>query len=137
MTKLKIKSELYKPADGLIEKVASKFASEWFEAALSSGLKDDKYNRNPRKFAKINLEKFIPYAIKHLIEMLKNPSLPHDQKFMIYEQILKRVNDPEMRTIFPSNTENDKHLNFDLPENFMEKNFPEYLDPSYLKRLVN
>ena len=121
-------TELYQPADGLIEKVAGSLAAEWFEAALSSGLKDDRYNKNPRKFARENLERFIPYAIKHLLEILENPKVSTEQKFMIYEQILKRVTDPEMRALFPSNTETDKILNFELPDDFIEKNFPQLLD---------
>lgn len=131
------KTELFQPSDGMIEKIAGEMAAVWFEAALSSGLKDTKYKKNPRKFAQANLEKFIPFAIKSCMDMLANSNTPHDQKMMIYEQIMKRANDPEARATFPSKTEADKHLSFDLPENFLENNFPQYLDPSYLKKLVN
>jgi len=131
MSKLKLKpykSELYTPSQGMIEKIAGELAAVWFEAALSSGLKDDKYGKNPRRFAKKNLEKFIPYAVKHCFEILNNPNTPQDQKMMIYDELMRRVNDPEARSLFPSNTEADKPLNFNLPDDFIEKNLPHLLD---------
>lgn len=131
MSKLKLKphkTELYTPATGMIEKIAGEFAATWFEAALSSGLKDTQYNKSPRKFARKNLEKFIPHAIKHCLEILNNPNTPQDQKMMIYDELMKRSNDPEARSLFPSQTEADKPLSFDLPENFVENNLPHLLE---------
>lgn len=127
-------TELYQPADGLIEKIAGEFAGTWFEAARSSGLEIKGYGNNSKKFAKEQFENFIPHAIKILLDILNNPKTAPDQKFMIYEQILKRTNDLEMRALFPSNVERDKPFDFSLPENFLEKNFPHFVDPDYLKK---
>lgn len=139
MSKLKLKpAEIVTPETALVEKVAGELAAVWFETARSSGHIIKGYGNNVRKFARENLESFIPHALKHLMEMLNNPSTPPDQKMMIYDAIMKRANDPEARALFPSNTENDKHLNnFELPKDFLENHFPEFIDQKYLKKRMN
>lgn len=132
------KLEIVTPATNLIEKLAGELAATWFEVARSSGHVVQGYGNNARKFAKDNLESFVPFAIKHCMEMLNNPSFDQNAKMMIYEALMKRTNDEEMRKLFPSNTKNDMHLNnFELPKDFMENHFPEFLDEKYRKKKVN
>lgn len=138
MTKLVNKLELYTPDTALIEKIAGEFAAIWFETARSSGHVIKGYGNDVRRFARENIESFIPHALKHCFEMLNNPQTPAEQKTMIYDAILKRANDPEARALFPSPTENDKHLNnFELPKNFVENFFPEFIDEKYMKKRIN
>lgn len=128
MTKLKLPSkEIVTPSTGFIEKIAIELAGVWYDAARSSGLADDKY-KNARRFAKHEFERFIPHAIKHCMEMLNNPSFDANAKMIIYDELMKRANDPEARAIFPSDTKADEHLNFKLPEKFIENNFPHLLE---------
>lgn len=116
--------EIVTPSTGMVEKIAMEYAAVWYEAARSSGLKPGKY-KTAKQFARAKFDGFIPEVIKNLITMLGNPKLPPDQKMMIYDQIMKRANDPEARALFPSKTEADKHLDFDLPDNFFENTFPD------------
>jgi hypothetical protein len=94
------------PSDVIIEKTAGEFAATFFEAARSSGMgiitlqgqKIDlrKYKNNPRDFARRHLEKFIPAAVHALTELLARDSTPADQKEIIYQALLERVNDPDI-----------------------------------------
>lgn len=134
-SKFKLKSgpkELVTPSTGMIEKIAIEFAGVYYDTARSQGLHSK--HKNARSYARAYFEKFIPNAIKHCMEILNNPKTPVDQKMMIYDELMKRANDPEARALFPSETEHDKHLNFNLPEGFFEKYFPEIVDEKYLEK---
>jgi len=108
MSKLKIIT----PASMLIEQTAGEFAGVFFDAARSSGMHKiklrgqvinlDKYNNNPRKFAKAHLKKFIPDAVQHLIKLLGMPHMSPDQKEIIYQAIMERVNDPQLDALAKS-----------------------------------
>ena len=90
-------SKVLKPNSILIEKIAGSLAAVWFEAAAATpgmNMERHKYKNNPRIFARKNLEKFIPQAISILLDMLHNPSTPHEQKSEIYDCLIDRVNDP-------------------------------------------
>ena len=99
MTKLKIVD----PSDIIVEQTAGRFAAEFFEAARNSDLKVImlqgkkinlmKYKENPRNFARVHLEKFIPAAVHALNEIMCNPKTPEDQRMIIYNAIMERVND--------------------------------------------
>ena len=94
------------PSDVIIEKTAGEMAGVFFEAARSSGMgiitlqgqKIDlrKFKNNPRDFARRHLEKFIPAAVHALTEILARDSTPADQKEIIYQALLERVNDPDI-----------------------------------------
>lgn len=129
-------NEIVTPTTGMIERMAMEYAATWWEAARSSGLKPGKY-KTARQFAKAKFEGFIPEVVKNLITMLGNPSLPPDQKMMIYDELMKRANDSDARKIFPSKTEADKHLNFDLPDNFFENTFPDLAEQLSKKIRMN
>lgn len=89
--------KVIKPLDPLIYATARDFAAVWFEAALSSGLKDTRYNKDPRAFAVRNLEKFLPIAISTLISMLKPTSNCNEaMRRRIYEAITNPINDPDL-----------------------------------------
>ncbi len=102
MSKLKI----IEPHNLLIEKTAGAFAATFFEAARSSGMKTImlqnqkinlmKYKENPRNFARVHLEKFIPAAVHSLIEIMSRENTPADQKEQIYQAILERTNDGDL-----------------------------------------
>lgn len=90
-------NKISKPLNPLIYAVARDCAAEWFEIALSSGLKDTKYNKNPRKFAVQNLEKFIPIAVKTLLEMLKPTSnCTKEMREEIHIALTDPINDPDL-----------------------------------------
>lgn len=94
------------PSDVIVEKTAGEFAATFFDAARSSGMevimfqgqKIDlrKYKNNPRAFARAHIEKFIPAAVHALTEIMCNPKTPEDQRQIIYNAIMERVNDPDL-----------------------------------------
>jgi len=104
---IRVNNHVVEPHHLLIEKTALELAATFYEAGRSSGLTSK--HKDARKFAKANVEKFIPKAVELLTDMLGNPSLPADQKDMIYNAIMERTNDPELSNngikAFENNTE--------------------------------
>lgn len=101
MSKLKLKD----PSDVIVEKTAGEFAGVFYESARSSGmtviqLQGQKINllkyKSPREFARRHLEKFIPAAVHSLIEIMSRPNCPEDQKLIIYNALMERVNDQDL-----------------------------------------
>jgi len=94
------------PSTFIVEKTAGEFAATFFEAARSSGLEKiqlqgqiinlKKYKNNPRNFARVHLEKFIPAAVHALNEIMCRETTPPEQREMIYKAIMERVNDPQL-----------------------------------------
>jgi hypothetical protein len=93
------------PSDVIVEKTAGEFAGLWYDAARSSGMTVVKLQGNiinllkyksPREFARRHLEKFIPAAVHSLIEIMSRPNCPEDQKLIIYNAIMERVNDQDL-----------------------------------------
>lgn len=94
------------PSTFIVEKTAGEMAAVFYEAARSSGLEKiklqgqiinlKKYKNNPRNFARVHLEKFIPAAVHALTEILSRPNTPPDQKEIIYNALMERVNDPQL-----------------------------------------
>ncbi len=93
------------PGNVIIEKVAGEMAGTFFDAARSSGmtkimLQGQKINllnfKTPRQFARRHLEKFIPAAVHSLIEIMSRENCPADQKQMIYDALMERVNDQDI-----------------------------------------
>jgi len=98
---LKIKD----PSDVIIEKTAGEMAGVFYDAARSSGMKKIKLQnqvinllryKSPRDFARRHLEKFIPAAVHALTEILSRPETPEEQKQVIYQALMERVNDPDL-----------------------------------------
>jgi hypothetical protein len=79
----------------LIEKTAAQLACVWYEVGRSQGM-TSKW-KTPRAYAKANLEKWIPKALEHLMEMLKSTSTSEYIKQQIYEAIIERANDPDLK----------------------------------------
>lgn len=104
---IRIQNHVVEPHHLLIEKTALELAAVFYEAGRSSGLHSK--HKDARKFAKANVEKFIPKAVELLTDMLGNPSLPQDQKNMIYDAIMERTNDEALSNngikAFENNTE--------------------------------
>jgi hypothetical protein len=100
-----MKFKLKDPSDVIIEKTAGEMAGVFYDAARSSGLKKIKLQdqvidllryKSPRDFARRHLEKFIPAAVHALTEIMSRDSTPPDQKEIIYNAIMERVNDPDL-----------------------------------------
>lgn len=101
-----MKFHLKDPSDVIIEKVAGQMAGVFFDAARSSGLKIImlqgkkinlmKYKENPRNFARVNIEAFIPAAVHALNEILSRENTPPEHKEIIYQALMERVNDPDI-----------------------------------------
>jgi len=97
---LKIASD---PSTVIVEKTAGEFAATFFEAARSSGLTKiqlqgdvinlKKYKNDPRAFARVHIEKFIPAAVHALNEIMCNPKTDPAKREIIYKAIMERVND--------------------------------------------
>jgi hypothetical protein len=83
------------PRHTLIEGIAMNFAAEYYEIGRMQGLTS--IHKTHKAFAKANFEKFIPATIKTLRQQLANPKIPEAQKEIIYEAIMERVNDPDLK----------------------------------------
>lgn len=93
------------PSTVIVEKTAGEFAGVFYDAARSSGLttiqlQGQKINllkyKSPRDFARRHIEKFIPSAVHSLIEIMSRPNCPPDQKELIYNALMERVNDKDI-----------------------------------------
>lgn len=100
-----MKFSLKTPSDVIVEKTAGEFAALWYDAARSSGMTivnlqgdtiDLRKYKTPRNFARRHLEKFIPAAVHALTDILSRDSTPPDQKEIIYQALMERVNDPDI-----------------------------------------
>lgn len=100
-----MKFKIVDPSDVIIEKTAGEFCAIFYDAARSSGLttitlQGQKINllkyKTPRAFARVHLEKFIPAAVHSLIEIMSRPNLPIEQKDLIYNALMERVNDQDL-----------------------------------------
>jgi len=100
---MSLERKIKDPSDVIVEKTAGEFAGTFFEAARSSGMgiimlqgqRIDlrKYKNDPRAFARAHLEKFIPAAVNALTDILSRESTPQEQKDIIYNALMERVND--------------------------------------------
>lgn len=100
-----MKFSLKTPSDVIIEKTAGEFAGVWYDAARSSGMTivklqgdtiDLRKYKTPRNFARRHIEKFIPAAVYTLNEILSRENTPPEQKEIIYQALMERVNDPDI-----------------------------------------
>ena len=94
---IKIQNHVVAPHSLLIEKTALELAATYYEVGRSQGL-TSKF-KNARAFAKANVEKYIPIAVKLLMDMIGSPAVPQDQKDMIYDALMERSNDPDLSDI--------------------------------------
>ena len=81
----------------LIEITAGELAATFYEAARSSGMKS-KYP-NARIYAKNNLETFVPKALELLLEMLGKEDTPEHMKNEIYDAIMERNEDKDLKVV--------------------------------------
>ena len=92
--------KIVKPANPLIYKVAAELGGVFYDAGRSSGLQSK--HKTPEKFARANIEKFIPKAIQTLIEMLKPTSnITEYMREQIYIALMDPVNDPDLMNAKP------------------------------------
>ena len=96
---------LKSPSDVIIEKTAGEMAGVWYDAARSSGMTivklqgdviDLRRFKSTRDFARRHLEKFIPAAVEALTTIMGRDTTPADQKEIIYQALLERVNDVDL-----------------------------------------
>lgn len=91
-------SKIYTPNSLIIEKIAAEFATIFYEVGRSQGLQSK--HKNAKSYAKDNLEKFTPLAIKHLISMLSPTSnCSPEMREEIYDCLISRANDPSNITL--------------------------------------
>jgi len=99
MSKLKIVD----PATFIIEKTAGEMAGVFYDSARSSDMKKIKLQgevinllkyKRTRDFARAHFEKFIPAAVHALIEVMSKPTCSAENKEIIYQALMERVNDP-------------------------------------------
>lgn len=100
-----MKFKLKDPSDVIIEKTSGEMAAVFYEAARSSGMTVIKLQgqainllryKSPRDFARRHLEKFISAAVHALTDILSRPETPVEQKDIIYNALMERVNDPDL-----------------------------------------
>lgn len=100
-----MKFSLKTPSDVIVEKTAGEFAGVFYDAARSSGmtvitLQGKKINllkyKSPRDFARRHIEKFIPAAVHALTDIMSRENTPPEQKEIIYQALMERVNDPDI-----------------------------------------
>lgn len=94
---IKVQNNLVSPHSILIEQTALDLATTYYEVGRGQGL-TSKYKTH-RAFAKANVEKYIPMAVKLLMDILSNPATPQDQKDLIYDALMERTNDPSLSDI--------------------------------------
>lgn len=97
--------KIVSPGNVVIEKTAGEFAGVFYDAARSSGMKIIKLQgktinllryKSARDFARRHIEAFIPAAVHSLIEIMSRPNCPPEQKQMIYDALMERVNDKDL-----------------------------------------
>jgi len=101
MSKLKIVD----PATFIIEKTAGEYAGVFYDAARSAGMKKIKLQgevidllkyKRTRDFARSHFEKFIPAAVNGLIDVMSKPNCSAENKEIIYQALMERVNDQQL-----------------------------------------
>lgn len=93
--------KIIQPKHTLIEKIALELAATWYEIGRSQGLTSK--HKNARKYAAANLEKFIPKAVEHCLEMLRpNSNATEAMKAEIYEALMERHNDEGLCSVLPN-----------------------------------
>jgi hypothetical protein len=97
--------KLKDPSDVIIEKTAGEFAGVFYDAARSSGMTVIKLQgkainllryKSPRDFARRHIEAFIPAAVHSLIEIMSRDTTAPEQKEIIYQALMERVNDQDL-----------------------------------------
>lgn len=81
------------PRSIVIERTAAQFAAVFYEAGMNSGA-TSRY-KSARHFARANVERFIPKAIEHLLDVLNRPDINDHLKQEIYVALMERVHDTD------------------------------------------
>lgn len=88
-------NKIVKPINPLIYRTAGEIAAIMYETGRSQGMTS--IHKTPKAYAQANLEKFIPIAIKHLIELLKPTSgITNHMRDEIHAALTDPLNDPEL-----------------------------------------
>ena len=104
------------PKLNLIEHVALELAGVFYDIGRSQGLKSK--HKTARAYAAANIEKFVPHAVKTLLEQLNNPSISAEAKDEITESLFERINDPMAKSLA------DASANHALPDIDIAKLIP-------------
>lgn len=101
MSKLNYHNKIVTPTHTLIEKVAIELAATWYEIGRAQGLTSK--HKTAKAYAAANLEKFIPKAVEHLLDMLgPNSNATPEMKEEIYAALQERINDPGLCEVMPN-----------------------------------
>lgn len=83
------------PVDPLIFQVAGEMCATMYDTGRSQGM-TSKY-KNEREYVKAYIEKYIPIAVKTLIQMLKPTSnCTEHMRQRIHEALTNPINDPDL-----------------------------------------
>lgn len=85
------------PKFTIIEKVAGEFAGVFYDAARASGVPSQ--YRSAKHFARAKFTVFIPKAVEILTGMLDRQDLPDLMKAEIYDALIERANDPNLKNL--------------------------------------
>lgn len=118
-----------KPGYTIIERTAAAFACTFFEAGMNTGMKS-KF-KNPRAYAKANVELFIPKAIEILVDMLARDDVSIHMKDEIHAAITERANDKGAHAI--ANTSIRRPFEYHLPPEFKGDAGEGVIKPEVLK----
>lgn len=118
--KRKEMKKLAEPHSTLIESTAYQFACTFYEVGRSQGLKSR--HKTHKSYATAYMTKFIPLAVKTLMDMLANPQTPEMQKQAIYDAFLERANDPDLAETIPL-------FNNPFAKSFVSELKPQRVDP--------
>lgn len=102
------------PKFNLVEHIAAEMAGVFYETGRSQGLTPIQIMaalngtsntqglanfKNARVFAMNNLEKFVPHAVKAMLDMLSSSTVSAEQKEQIFESLQERINDPTAQSL--------------------------------------
>lgn len=113
------------PKFNLIEHLAIELAGVFYDTGRSQGLKSK--HKTARRYAAANIEKFVPHAIKAMLQMLNNPSISAEMKEEIWESLQERIDDPVAQSLAKAS---DGHV---LPDIDIAKLIPVKELPSVIK----
>lgn len=113
------------PKLNLVEYVATELAGVFYDTGRSQGLQSK--HKTARHYAAANLEKFVPHAIKAMLDMLNNPSISAEMKEEIWESLQERINDSVAQSLAQSSE------NHPLPDIDIAKLIPVKELPSVIK----
>lgn len=86
--------KMLKPESTVFEKVALELACTWYEIGRGQGM-TSKW-KDAKSYGRANFERFLPKALEYCISMLGRDDIPALMKAEIYDELMRRNNDPDL-----------------------------------------